>query len=89
MILEKLGRKSKGVKRFNLVTEDETGYNIIATCLNNKIETFNNATAIEWLNCGKRVHIQSLTHGCGSLRNMKDCYERVVITKAKKVEDEF
>ncbi|MBB2149150.1 hypothetical protein [Pedobacter gandavensis] len=79
-----LGKSRNGKKSFNLVSEDQLGYNI--TCKDKEGEvSFNNLTAIEWGLNGKRIYIVP--------KSFKDHfdftrYDLVVISKAPKLEED-
>ncbi|MGY0037661.1 hypothetical protein [Pedobacter sp. NJ-S-72] len=86
MILKVLGRARLGKKSFSLISVDQFGYNI--ECKDGGgIVKFNNVGTIKWLSSGHVVYIIPEI-----IKNRSNYdftrYDKIIITKAKKVEDE-
>lgn len=88
MILNKLGKKSKGVKYFNII---QPGLGLTVKCigLSGRIYTFNNVNVIEWMYQGREVNMSSNSHDSYTNPYSFSLHPSVTITKAEKIEREM
>jgi len=84
MELNKLGKKSKGVKYFSLNAQNELGYTV--KCSNARVRyTFNNINEIEWTHQGVKVYMSSKHHTMEFESYDLSMWHNVTIAPAEKV----
>ncbi|SDM40129.1 hypothetical protein [Pedobacter antarcticus] len=84
MKLSILGKQRKGKKSFELISEDEFGYNV--ECIDGAgVVMFNNIQKINWLNEGEHVYLVPPPVESEPF-NTFIRYDKVNIRKAKKTE---